>query len=371
MATFLTSRLSRHLPSLLRSSTLRAAAYSTGVRAKKWVLIKQFDGFPKHTDFELHEETLPPLQEGEYLCQAEWISVDPYQRAYMINYQVPVPMIGLQVARVLESRAPSIAEGSYVVGGMGWRTHAIRNAERDEAGALPFSTAPMPEMGAISRSHAVGVCGMPGNTAYFGLLELCDPQPGETVVVSGAAGAVGALVGQIAKIRGCRVVGFAGTDAKCDWLKSLGFDAAINYKTCEDIDSALKAAVPKGIDCYFDNVGGLLSHRIRQQMNEFGRVSICGSIASYNDRTGETAQVDVPENQILFKQLKVEGFIVTRWDKEGTWQKGIDQMAAWIREGKIKVQETVTEGFQNMPKAFIGMLKGENTGKAVVKATVE
>jgi len=364
MATFLTSRLARHLPSLLRSSTLRAAAYSTGVRAKKWVLIKQFDGFPKHTDFELHEETLPPLQDGEYLCQAEWISVDPYQRAYMINYQVPVPMIGLQVARVLESRAPSIAEGSYVVGGMGWRTHAIRNAERDEAGALPFSTAPMPEMGAISRSHAVGVCGMPGNTAYFGLLELCDPQPGETVVVSGAAGAVGALVGQIAKIRGCRVVGFAGSDDKCEWLKSIGYDAAINYKTAKH-SRALREAAPAGVDCYFDNVGGWLSDAVVCQMNLFGRVSLCGAIAGYNDPAGRRTLVPMIQFPMLSQQLRMEGFIVSRWSDR--WLEGVTQMRQWLEEGKLKAEETITDGFENLPEAFMGMLSGKNTGKAVVR----
>jgi len=338
------------------------------MKADKFTLLRHFDGAPQEADFALETEELPELKPGEFLCEAEFLSVDPYMRPYTRQMKPPFTMIGTQVARVLESKSDKFPVGSRVVGALGWRSRTVGSEDMPTA---QFGMRPCTGLGELPLSYALGSCGMPGNTAYFGFLEICQPKEGETVVVTGAAGAVGSLVGQIAQIRGCRVVGFAGTDAKCDWLKSLGFDAAINYKTCEDIDSALKAAVPKGIDCYFDNVGGLLSHRIRQQMNEFGRVSICGSIASYNDRTGETAQVDVPENQILFKQLKVEGFIVTRWDKEGTWQKGIDQMAAWIREGKIKVQETVTEGFQNMPKAFIGMLKGENTGKAVVKATVE
>ncbi|KAF0294877.1 Prostaglandin reductase 1 [Amphibalanus amphitrite] len=344
------------------------------MKAEKFTLVRHFDGFPKTTDFKLDSEELPPLKDGEVLCQAEFLSVDPYMRPYTMSMTPPLTMIGGQIAKVVESRNVKYPAGSYVIGQLGWRSLTIVSLDsspfhkdapesfrRGKAEVLEL----LPDLGDLPRSYGLGVCGMPGTTAYFGFLELCQPKEGETVVVTGAAGAVGSLVGQIAKIKGCRVIGFAGTDDKCAWLRELGYDVAINYKTCPDIDAALKEAAPKGIDCYFDNVGGMLSHRIRQQMNLFGRISVCGSISSYNDKTGEGAQVPVPEMTTVFKQLRSEGFIVTRW-----WHRkneAISQMAAWVREGKIKVQEHVTEGFHNMPQAFMGMLKGDNTGKAIVK----
>lgn len=203
---------------------------------------------------------------------------------------------------------------------------------------------------------------MPGNTAYFGFLEICQPKEGETVVVSTAAGAVGSLVGQIAKIKGCRVVGITGSDEKCKWLiNDLGFDAAINYKTA-DLKKELKAAAPKGIDCYFDNVGGEISQNVIEQMNLSGRISVCGAITGYN---GQEVSVHAPQKNFVFKQLKMEGFIVHRWANR--WMEGVSQMLQWIKDGKIKFLETVTEGFENMPQAFMEMLNGKNTGKAVVK----
>ena len=328
-------------------------------------MVRHFDGFPKTTDFKLESEELPALKEGEVLCQAEFLSVDPYMRPYTMSMTPPFTMIGGQVAKIIDSKNAKYPKGSYVVGQLGWRslTKVLPGTPGpDKASAAGLEL--LPDMGGMPLSYALGVCGMPGITAYFGLLELCQPKEGETVVVTGAAGAVGSLVGQIAKIKGCRVIGFAGTDAKCAWLRQLGFDTAINYKTCADIDAALKEAAPKGVDCYFDNVGGMLSHRVRQQMNLYGRISVCGAISSYNEKT--QPQVAVPEPIIVGKQLKIEGFIVRRWwDRKG---EAITQMAAWVAQGKIKVQETVTEGFNKMPHAFIGMLKGDNTGKAVIKA---
>ena len=221
----------------------------------------------------------------------------------------------------------------------------------------------LPDFGSQSYSLAVGACGMPGNTAYFGFLEICDPKEGETVVVTAAAGAVGSLVGQIAKIKGCKVIGFAGSDEKCAWLeKELGFDKAINYKT-KELAKALKEAAPKGVDCYFDNVGGELSSIILQQMRPRGRISVCGAISGYND---QIVTVPAPQGLFVWGQLKMEGFIVHRWATR--WLEGINQMLSWISEGKIKIEETYTEGFENMPQAFIDMLNGKNTGKAVVKA---
>lgn len=203
---------------------------------------------------------------------------------------------------------------------------------------------------------------MPGNTAYFGFLEICQPKEGETVVVSTAAGAVGSLVGQIAKIKGCRVIGITGSDEKCKWItEELGFDTAINYKTA-DLKKELKAAAPKGIDCYFDNVGGEISSRVIEQLNVFGRISVCGAITGYNE---QQIKVPAPQSHFVWNQLKMEGFIVHRWANR--WMEGVNQMLQWIKDGKIKFQETVTEGFENMPQAFMDMLNGKNTGKAVVK----
>jgi prostaglandin reductase 1 len=204
---------------------------------------------------------------------------------------------------------------------------------------------------------------MPGNTAYFGLLEICKPKAGETVVVTAGAGSIGSMAGQIAKIKGCKVVGFAGSDEKCKWLEDeLGFDKAINYKS-GDMAKALKEAAPKGVDCYFDNVGGELSSIIFKQMNVFGRIAVCGAVAEYN--LINDFQIRPPQIDFIFKQLKMEGFVVYRWADR--WMEGIQQNLKWIQEGKIKYRETITEGFENMPQAFIDLLRGKNFGKAVVK----
>lgn len=211
----------------------------------------------------------------------------------------------------------------------------------------------------------LGYLGMPGNTAYFGLIEICQPKPGETVVVSGAGGAVGSAVGQIAKLMGCRVIGFAGSDEKCDWLTNeLGFDVAINYKK-GDMKKALREAAPDGVDCYFDNVGGHLSSVIINSMAFFGRIAVCGAIASYNLARADWPKIEHPQPDFVYRQIKMEGFTYVRyWDR---WMEGIAQMYKWILEGKIKNYETVTDGFENMPNAFIEMLRGSNYGKAVVK----
>ena len=206
---------------------------------------------------------------------------------------------------------------------------------------------------------------MPGMTAYFGFLEICHPQAGETVVVSGAAGAVESLVGQIAKIKGCRAIGIAGADDKIQYIvNELGFDDAFNYKTTSDYLAKLKELCPKGIDCYFDNVGGAISDSVFTLLNPFGRVSVCGQISQYNLQAPEPGPRLL--TQILVRQLKVEGFIVTRFQER--WPQGATQMAQWIKEGRIKHREDIVEGFEKTPRAFIDMLEGKNTGKMLVKA---
>ncbi|KFB38940.1 AGAP000414-PA-like protein [Anopheles sinensis] len=332
------------------------------VVGRKWVYVKPFDGLPKDENFRLEEEVFSDeLKENEFLTEAEFLSVDPYMRPYMSSYPVGTSMIGGQVAKVTASRHPNFPVGAYVFGNFGWRTHCLVDPRKLPAESQPYV---LPSFGRHPRSLALGVLGMPGNTAYFGFLELCQPKEGETVVVSGAAGAVGSIVGQIAKLKGCTVVGVAGTDEKCAWLRELGFDATINYRAVGEsgFAEALKKAAPKGVDCYFDNVGGYISVAVLLQMNLYGRISVCGTISNYNEAR---AQVADPQREFVFKQLRQEGFIVTRWHKR--WMEGIEANLRWIEEGKLTYQETVTKGFERMPEAFVSMLTGGNTGKAVVK----
>ncbi|XP_045498431.1 prostaglandin reductase 1-like isoform X3 [Colias croceus] len=332
------------------------------IKARKYVLTKYFQGEPKESDFKIVEEELPDLKKGEILTQAEYLSVDPYMRAYMIGYKLPTDMIGGQVAKVIESRNDKYPVGSYVTDSFGWRTHTICNPDKPlTQGTIPLVK--VPDLKPYPVSLALGVLGMPGNTAYFGLKEICRPKAGETVAITGAAGAVGSHVGQIAKILGCRVIGFAGSDEKCEYLeKELGFDNAFNYKTV-DIKAALKDAAPNRVDCYFDNVGGEISYTIMNHMNKYGRVAICGSISSYNDF--KIPKVKILQPIIVLRELKVEGFLVNRWTDR--WNEGIDMNHKWLKEGKLKYQEKTYHGFDNMVGALNGMLRGENLGKAVVK----
>ncbi|CAH1977913.1 unnamed protein product [Acanthoscelides obtectus] len=262
---------------------------------------------------------------------------------------------------IIESRHEKFPVGKYVVGEFGWRTHTISNG-KPMLNGVPQAWI-IPDLGNLPLSIALGALGMPGNTAYFGFLELCQPKPGETVFVTGAAGAVGSLVGQIAKIKGCKVVGIAGSDEKGKWLTDeLGFDHFINYKT-DDIVKKIKECAPNGIDCYFDNVGGEISSKILLNMNTFGRISVCGAISGYNETSSPKATI--VQYPVTMNQLRMEGFIAHRWLDR--WFEGIQQNMKWIEEGKLKYRETVTHGFENMYSAFADMLRGGNTGKAIVK----
>merc|ERR1719312_1214496 len=288
-------------------------------------------------------------------------------RPYTMRMKPPIdPMIGSSVAVVEESKNPKYPKGSTIVILAGWVERGIvdpDNMGKNSPGNTLGGVMPAPDLGPMSKSLLLGACGMPGNTAYFGFLELCEPKAGETVVVSGAAGAVGSLVGQIAKVKGCKVIGFAGDDDKCAWLKELGFDEAFNYKKVGIAESLAKAA-PNGVDCYFDNVGGETSAAVLSKMNSRGRVSVCGAISHYNDVGGYTKTTDILP-LCVFKELRVEGFLVGRWLSR--WMEGITAMADWITSGDIKVEETVVDGFENTPDAFIGLFSGKNTGKMVVK----
>ncbi|XP_037531649.1 prostaglandin reductase 1 isoform X2 [Nematolebias whitei] len=326
------------------------------VQAKSWTLVKHFDGFPKDSDFKLKVEELPEPKDGEVLLESVFLSVDPYMRPYSrVRMKEGDVMIGTQVAKVIQSKNPAFPVGSHVVSGFGWRTHAVS----DGTGLTPI----MPDWPQdVSMSLALGAIGMPGLTALYGIEEVLGLQKGETLLVNAAAGAVGSVVGQIAKIKGCKVVGSAGSDAKVAYLKELGFDEAFNYKTVSSLDEALRKASPDGYDCLFENVGGHFTTVALQHMKHFGRIAVCGSISVYNDTTPQTGPY--PHLAMIFKQLKMEGFLQRRWEHKHA--ESLKRLMAWLQEGKLQHREHVTRGFENMPAAFMGLLQGENLGKAII-----
>lgn len=266
-------------------------------------------------------------------------------------------MIGTQVARIVKSNNSKYPVDTHVVADLGWRSHSVVN---DDSKLMK-----LPDMGDLSLSLALGTMGMPGMTAYFGLLKKCEPKSGEVVLVNAAAGAVGNVVGQIAKLKGCKVIAFAGTEEKCTWLKDeLGFDHVFNYKLI-DLAKALDIAAPDGIDCYFDNVGGDFTSVVLKHMKFSGRICICGSISTYNANAKNPACGPYPYLDIIIKALNLRGIMVHSF--KDYFPEGQKQMLEWIQKGLIKTKETVTEGFENMPSAFFGLFKGSNIGKAVVK----
>jgi NADPH:quinone reductase len=318
-------------------------------------------GLPKTSDFNLVYSPLPSPAAGEVLVRSIYLSLDPYMRGRMSDadsYARPVAigevMTGGAVALVVDSEDPSFRAGDAVEGMLGWQEYAVvrgREIRKLDPGLAPIST-------------ALGVLGMPGLTAFFGLLDICNPQRGETVVVSGAAGAVGMLVGQIAKIRGCRVVGVAGSGAKISWLlDELGFDAAFNYKADVDFHAKLAELCPGGIDVYFDNVGGALTDAVLRRINARARVAVCGQISQYNLEEPEVGPRWL--GQLIVKQAKVQGFLVSGYAER--FPEGLAQLARWLQQGKLKYREDVAQGIAAAPQAFIGMLQGKNQGKQLVQ----
>jgi NADPH-dependent curcumin reductase CurA len=321
------------------------------------------EGFPQQSDFRLIESPIPEPREGEILVRTIYLSVDPYMRGRMSDrksYADPVNigdvMVGEVVGIVEHSNDPRYAAGDVVAGHLGWQQYAICTANqlRRVPKGLPIST-------------ALHVVGMPGLTAYFGLLAVCDPKSGETVVVSGAAGAVGTAVGQIAKLKGCRVVGVAGSSEKIEFLTSeLGFDSGINYKT-DDIYNGLKESCPDGIDVYFDNVGGTTTDAVFALINVHARMAICGQISQYN--LTEPEQGPRVLWNLIVKRAKVPGMLVT--DFADRYGEAIRELYGWVGEGKLKYRERITEGIENAPTAFIEMLNGANLGKQLVRVSAE
>ncbi len=318
-------------------------------------------GMPRETDFRLVETPVPPPDAGELMVQSLYISVDPYMRGRISDaksYAAPVEiggvMVGGVVGKVIESQNPRFAVGDIVQGELGWQTYAVTNGKglrQVDPSIAPIST-------------SLGVLGMPGLTAYFGLLDIGQPKPGETVVVSAAAGAVGSIVGQIAKIKGCRAIGIAGGKRKVDFiLGELGFDGALDYKATTSYVEKLHDLCPKGIDVYFDNVGGPVTDAVFPLLNTKARLPICGQISQYNLEKREQGPRWLWF--LIVKQARAEGFLVFQFADK--FQRAAVEMAKWIKEGKLKYKEDIVEGFENLPKAFIGMLQGDNIGKRLVK----
>jgi NADPH-dependent curcumin reductase CurA len=318
-------------------------------------------GEPTPSNFELVEVDIPEPAEGQVLVRNHFMSVDPYMRgrmndtkSYVPPYQIGRPLDGGAVGQVVRSRSAAFKEGDFVVGNGGWREYSVGDAK----GYTPV------DPGVAPLQAYLGVLGMPGQTAYVGLLEIGQPKAGETVFVSGAAGAVGGLVGQIAKVKGCRTVGSAGSAEKVKHLREkLGFDAAFNYKD-GPAAQALDALCPEGIDVYFDNVGGEQLDAALGKMKNFGRIALCGAISQYN----ATHRPPGPSNLVLAvgKRLTLRGFIVS--DHREHYADFVREMSGWLREGKVTLQETIVEGgLGKAPEAFIGLLRGDNTGKMLVK----
>ena len=318
-------------------------------------------GEPRPSDFEMVEAPIPTPAAGDILCRTIYLSLDPYMRGRMNETRSYAPsvaigqaMVGGTVGQVIESQHPGFAKGDYVAGYDGWQAYAVSNG----AGVrkLDPSQAPI--------STALGVLGMPGMTAYVGLLDIGQPKPGETVVVAAASGAVGSAVGQIAKIKGCRAVGIAGSPEKCRHVvDDLGFDACVDYKT-GDLFESLKSACPQGIDVYFENVGGDVLKAVLRLVNPFARIPLCGLISQYNATEMPPGPNIAP---FLVNRLLLKGFIVS--DHLNRLPDFLRDCGQWVREGKLQYREDVVEGLGAAPEAFIGLLRGKNFGKMLVRVS--
>ena len=319
-------------------------------------------GYPKESDFNLVEVPIPTPEDGEVLVKTLYLSVDPYMRgrinaakSYAANVEIDEIMVGSVIAQVVASKHPDFQVDDIVNAGIGWQEYGA--VAGDHLRKIDPTIAPI--------STGAGILGMPGLTAYFGLLKVGALQERETVFVSGAAGAVGSVVGQIAKIKGCRVIGSAGTDEKVAYVvDELGFDDAFNYKEVTDYHEELQRLLPDGIDVYFDNVGGVITDAVFTNLRIKGRVVICGQISQYNLEKPETGPRFLWH--MITKRARIEGFLVSDFADQHT--EALVEMSEWLRQGKLKYRETIEEGgIESAPAAFISMLKGGNIGKQLVK----
>jgi NADPH-dependent curcumin reductase len=330
---------------------------------KQILLTSRPAGEATAANFTLVETTLPELKDGQVLVQHHYLSLDPYMRGRMNDaksYAEPQPlnqvMIGGTVGEVIATRHPSFAVGDRVVGMGGWQQYSIV----DGGGMVrKIDTSRVP------LSAYLGAVGMPGVTAWYGLTKIIEAKPPQTITVSAASGAVGSVVGQLAKARGCRAVGVAGGREKCDYVvNELGFDACIDYKQHPDSKSlyaALKAATPDGIHGHFENVGGAVLDAVLVRMNDFGRIALCGMISGYD---GKPIPLQYPQ-LILTSRLRIEGFIIS--EHMDVWPQALAELGRMVAEGKLKYRETIAQGLESAPEAFLGLLKGRNFGKQLVK----
>lgn len=325
------------------------------------ILAKRPVGLPQLTDFNFISEEIPSINEGEILLKTIFVSVDPYLRgrmseakSYATPFELQKPISSGVIAEVVESRHSSFKKGDFVSGLLSWKEYQKSTG----AGLLKVDGSK------ISLSAYLGILGMTGLTAYLGLTEIGRPKKGETIVVSGAAGAVGSVVGQIGKLLGCRVVGIAGSDEKVNLLKStFGFDEAINYNGSQKISEAIAAACPDGVDVYFDNVGGEVSDGVLSNINQFARIIICGSISVYNETT--TPMGPRVEPLLVKNSALMQGFIVSNYAEK--FPTAMTQLSSWLLDGKLTFTETIVDGFGSIPQAFIDLFKGKNNGKMIVK----
>ena len=323
-------------------------------------------GMPTEENFKLVDAEIAEPKDGEILVRTLYLSVDPYMRgrmsdrkSYVAPFSLNEVVTGGAVGEVVASHSDAYQVGDLVTGHLGWQLYSLLNSDQAKAAALRKID---PKLAPVTT--ALGILGMPGLTAYFGFLDIGNPKEGETVVVSGAAGAVGTVVCQIAKLKGCRVVGIAGSDNKNEYLiTELGVDAAINYKTSPNFSQALNEACPNGVDVYFDNVGGEVSDAVMTLINSRARIIICGQIALYNLEKPDVGPRVQP--YVLIKSALMQGFIIT--DYEERFGEGVARLGQWLAEGKLKYAENIVEGFENTPKAFLGLFSGENLGKQLVR----
>jgi NADPH-dependent curcumin reductase CurA len=329
--------------------------------AQQIVLAKRPVGDVTLDCFREEKASLAPLADGQMLIRSRFLSLDPYMRprmtelrSYTPPFELGKPLTGGSVGEVVESRNPRFARGDVVIGMLNWATHTLHDGKglrKIEPGAAPLQA-------------YLGVLGMPSFTGWYGMKHICRPKDGETVFVSAATGAVGQVAGQLAKLAGSRVVGCAGDDEKCLWaVREAGYDACFNHRTERDYGAVLDKLCPQGIDADFENVGGRIFHAVFERLNNFGRVAFCGAIAEYQDT--EPMAGPTKMFSIIQRRLTIQGYVIS--DHVALMGDFVNEVGGLLREGKLKVRETVVDGLANAPQAFLGLLKGENFGKLVVK----
>jgi NADPH-dependent curcumin reductase CurA len=332
------------------------------METREIVLASRPLGLPASGNFRIQKNTIGDPGENEVLLKATYFSVDPYMRSRMSNtksyapsYEVDKPFMGGVVATVVASRSKELKPGDSVTGTLPWATHCIAKAED----LRKVDTTAFPP------GYYLGVLGMPGLTAYFGIMDIGKPKKGETVLISGAAGAVGIVAGQIAKLQGAGVTGIAGSDEKCRMLtEEFGYDNALNYKTSKNLRKEIAAACPNGVDVYFDNVGGEVTDAAVANLNFHSRFVLCGQISQYNNTRISTSPAMLPV--FLTRSVTLRGFIVREYKERN--EEALKDLTRWVAEGKLKFTETIVQGFEKLPEAFIGLFSGKNQGKMLVKA---